>query len=111
MQFKLFDKTIDRYEYKKFMTPPDNAFFLIKCIILFFMSFQKISIVLLILLPLINGYKILYMVPFPAPSHWMWLKHFAEEMLKRGHEVSLTIFGKIIILEPNTKFCTTSVSR
>ncbi|XP_031632283.1 UDP-glucuronosyltransferase 1-8-like isoform X2 [Contarinia nasturtii] len=27
-------------------------------------------------------------MPFPAPSHWYWLKNFSEELLKRGHYVT-----------------------
>ncbi|XP_001988523.2 UDP-glycosyltransferase UGT5 [Drosophila grimshawi] len=35
-----------------------------------------------------NAYRILFMGPFPAPSHWMWLEHFQRDLLKRGHEVT-----------------------
>lgn len=56
----------------------------------FLVLLQKLEILLLALatFPLLNAYKILYMVPFPAPSHWMWLRHFSDQLLKRGHEVS-----------------------
>lgn len=43
---------------------------------------------ILAILPIIQGYRILFLVPFPAPSHWLWLKHFSEELIKRGHEVN-----------------------
>ncbi|XP_058818746.1 UDP-glycosyltransferase UGT5-like [Topomyia yanbarensis] len=32
--------------------------------------------------------KILVLVPFPAPSHWLWLEHFVQELLDREHEVT-----------------------
>ncbi|XP_055588576.1 UDP-glycosyltransferase UGT4-like [Uranotaenia lowii] len=32
--------------------------------------------------------KILVLVPFPAPSHWLWLEHFVQELLNRGHMVT-----------------------
>lgn len=44
---------------------------------------------LLLVIPAITSYRILYLVPFPAPSHWFWLKHFSDEFLRRGHEVTV----------------------
>ncbi|XP_075152982.1 UDP-glycosyltransferase family 301 member D1 [Haematobia irritans] len=35
-----------------------------------------------------NGYNILFMGPFPAPSHWMWLEHFQRDLLERGHHIT-----------------------
>lgn len=32
--------------------------------------------------------KILVLVPFPAPSHWLWLNHFIQELLERGHQIT-----------------------
>lgn len=32
--------------------------------------------------------KILVLVPFPAPSHWLWLDHFVQELLHRNHQVT-----------------------
>ncbi|XP_017482511.1 PREDICTED: UDP-glucuronosyltransferase 2B4-like isoform X2 [Rhagoletis zephyria] len=34
------------------------------------------------------AYNILFMCPFPAPSHWMWMEHFSSELLRRGHNVT-----------------------
>ncbi|XP_013100404.2 UDP-glycosyltransferase UGT5 isoform X1 [Stomoxys calcitrans] len=34
------------------------------------------------------GYNILFMGPFPAPSHWMWLEHFQKDLLERGHHIT-----------------------
>lgn len=48
----------------------------------------SISLLFLQLIALSNALKILYLVPFPAPSHWFWLKNFSEELLKRGHHVT-----------------------
>ncbi|XP_067626225.1 UDP-glucosyltransferase 2-like [Eurosta solidaginis] len=42
-----------------------------------------------LLLPLnCSSYRILFMGPFPAPSHWMWLEHFVHDLLRRGHQVT-----------------------
>lgn len=35
-----------------------------------------------------DAYRILFLAPFPVPSHWMWLDHFVREMLNRGHHVT-----------------------
>lgn len=35
-----------------------------------------------------HGYRVLFLAPFPVPSHWMWLDHFVQEMLQRGHHVT-----------------------
>uniref|UniRef100_A0A182KIS0 UDP-glucuronosyltransferase n=1 Tax=Anopheles christyi TaxID=43041 RepID=A0A182KIS0_9DIPT len=35
-----------------------------------------------------DGYKILFLVPFPGPSHWLMLKHFIRELTARQHEVT-----------------------
>lgn len=35
------------------------------------------------------GYNILFMGPFPAPSHWMWLESFVDGLLERGHHVTV----------------------
>ncbi|XP_067624755.1 UDP-glucosyltransferase 2-like isoform X2 [Eurosta solidaginis] len=42
-----------------------------------------------LLLPLSStAYNVLFMGPFPAPSHWMWLEHFLRDLLRRGHHVT-----------------------
>lgn len=47
-----------------------------------------------IIFPFSLGYRILFLAPFPVPSHWMWLEHFVQEMLRRGHHVTaLTNFA------------------
>ncbi|XP_018789095.1 PREDICTED: UDP-glucuronosyltransferase 2B13-like [Bactrocera latifrons] len=33
-------------------------------------------------------YNILFMCPFPAPSHWMFMEHFLAPLLQRGHHVT-----------------------
>ncbi|XP_036328591.1 UDP-glucosyltransferase 2-like [Rhagoletis pomonella] len=35
-----------------------------------------------------SSYRILFMGPFPAPSHWMWTEHFLKDLLRRGHQVT-----------------------
>uniref|UniRef100_A0A182T1V5 UDP-glucuronosyltransferase n=1 Tax=Anopheles maculatus TaxID=74869 RepID=A0A182T1V5_9DIPT len=51
---------------------------------------------LLLLLPLLAGslpsadagYRILFLAPFPGPSHWLMLKHFIRELTDRQHQVT-----------------------
>lgn len=50
---------------------------------------------LLMLLTITNGYKILFMVPFNAPSHWILLQHFVKELIERGHEVTAIVNSPI----------------
>ncbi|XP_053958144.1 UDP-glucosyltransferase 2-like [Anastrepha ludens] len=46
-------------------------------------------LVMAALMPLTcTGYRILFMGPFPAPSHWMWMEHFLKDLLRRGHQVT-----------------------
>lgn len=47
--------------------------------------------VLLSILSIANGYKILFMVPFSGPSHWILLQNFAKELVNRGHEVTAVV--------------------
>lgn len=47
-----------------------------------------LTTLLLAFVPLATGSKILVLVPFPAPSHWLWLEHFVQELLERGHQVT-----------------------
>ncbi|XP_055917568.1 UDP-glucosyltransferase 2 [Eupeodes corollae] len=53
---------------------------------------MKLSIIgaifLLVLTQFSSAYKILFMGPFPAPSHWLWLEHFVNELVSRGHQVT-----------------------
>ncbi|GAB0098882.1 UDP-glucuronosyltransferase [Sergentomyia squamirostris] len=35
-----------------------------------------------------HGLKILFLAPFPVPSHWFWLKSIVDGLLDRGHEVT-----------------------
>ncbi|XP_035783931.1 UDP-glucuronosyltransferase 1A7-like [Anopheles albimanus] len=47
-----------------------------------------LSLALLAVVALSDGYKILFLVPFPGPSHWLMMKHFIRELADRGHEVT-----------------------
>lgn len=50
-----------------------------------------ISVVLL--LTAVHSYKVLFLVPFTGPSHWLMLKHFIRELTERDNEVTcLTSF-------------------
>lgn len=53
---------------------------------------MKYSILILLLLNFLafqtDGYRILFLAPFPVGSHWMWLNHFVKELLHRGHHVT-----------------------
>jgi hypothetical protein len=48
-----------------------------------------LTFVALICAQFIDGHKILMISPFPATSHWLWIKTFANELLNRGHQVSI----------------------
>lgn len=60
---------------------------------------MKVPLLLLLLLSSTlfatsSAYRILFLAPFPVPSHWLWLDHFVQEMLHRGHQVTaLTNFA------------------
>ncbi|XP_050101203.1 UDP-glucosyltransferase 2-like [Anopheles aquasalis] len=47
-----------------------------------------LGLALLAVLALSDGYKILFLAPFPGPSHWLMMKHFIRELADRGHEVT-----------------------
>lgn len=47
------------------------------------------------LISIANGYKILFVVPFPGTSHWMGLQNFAKELMNRGHEVTAIVNNPI----------------
>ncbi|XP_037960919.1 UDP-glycosyltransferase UGT5-like [Teleopsis dalmanni] len=53
-----------------------------------FSKITLLSLIALLVPELVLGYNILFMGPFPAPSHWMWLEHFQRDLLKRGHHVT-----------------------
>lgn len=44
-------------------------------------------------------YKILGIFPFPILSHYLWVQHFLQELLNRGHE--LTIITNFKFKEPH----------
>lgn len=47
------------------------------------------TLLLVVLLANISeGHKVLFLVPFTGPSHWLMLKHFIRELTDRGHEVT-----------------------
>ena len=53
--------------------------------------FQKLLVIfgLFILTPsIIEGSKILFLIPFPGPSHFLMFKVFIKELIDRGHEVT-----------------------
>ncbi|XP_062551814.1 LOW QUALITY PROTEIN: UDP-glycosyltransferase UGT5-like [Armigeres subalbatus] len=43
---------------------------------------------LTLLVSAVHNYKVLFLVPFPGPSHWLMLKHFIRELTERGNEVT-----------------------
>uniref|UniRef100_A0A2M3ZEA6 Putative udp-glucuronosyltransferase 1-1 n=1 Tax=Anopheles braziliensis TaxID=58242 RepID=A0A2M3ZEA6_9DIPT len=47
-----------------------------------------LSLAVLAVVALSDGYKILFLAPFPGPSHWLMMKHFIRELADRGHEVT-----------------------
>lgn len=84
---------------KKYMRPDsslftladfnDKVFVIVFCSVFILQKILTILFTICQLLTLGSSLKILYLVPFPAPSHWFWLKNFAEELLKRGHDVRM----------------------
>lgn len=52
-------------------------------------SVQLLLLLVFFLAGQVHSYKILFLVPFPGPSHWLMLKHFIRELtMERGHEVT-----------------------
>lgn len=41
------------------------------------------------LLTVTSAYNILFMVPFPGPSHWLFMGKFIDELLDRGHQLTV----------------------
>lgn len=35
-----------------------------------------------------QAYDILVLVPFPSPSHWLFIEHIVKALLARGHYVT-----------------------
>lgn len=53
------------------------------------MKTLNVAVLLLLSLPnFSSAYNILFMGPFPAPSHWMWLEHFVNGLIERGHQIT-----------------------
>ncbi|KAL5280357.1 UGT2A1.2 family protein [Megaselia abdita] len=51
---------------------------------------MKLHIVLIAqLLTLTSAYNILVMVPFPGLSHWLFMVRFIDELLERGHHLTV----------------------
>lgn len=48
-------------------------------------------ILLLAAVSVSNGYKILFLVPFNGPSHWILLQNFVKELVNRDHEVTAIV--------------------
>lgn len=50
----------------------------------------------------ILAYNILFLVPFPGPSHYIFIGNFVKELIARGHDVtSITNFK---LTENSTKY-------
>uniref|UniRef100_A0A034VV73 UDP-glucuronosyltransferase n=1 Tax=Bactrocera dorsalis TaxID=27457 RepID=A0A034VV73_BACDO len=55
-----------------------------------------------LLMPITStAFNILFMGPFPAPSHWMWLEHFLRDLLQRGHHVTALTNHRAKYVHPN----------
>lgn len=60
-------------------------------IISYFSCSQKTFKAILLVLTavsLVDGYKVLLLLPFPGPSHFLMFKVFIKELIARGHEVT-----------------------
>lgn len=54
---------------------------------------RLIAVIAVLFATTADSYRILFLAPFPVPSHWLWLDHFVQELLARGHHVTaLTSF-------------------
>lgn len=42
-------------------------------------------------LSVVNGAKILVLIPSPSPSHFILLQHFIKELVNRGHNVTAVV--------------------
>ncbi|XP_059616624.1 UDP-glucosyltransferase 2 [Phlebotomus argentipes] len=51
-------------------------------------TLKALLVTLFCLLGTGDALKILFMAPFPVPSHWFWLKSVVDGLLDRGHEVT-----------------------
>lgn len=45
-------------------------------------------LLLSVLLSVCNGYKVLFLAPFNAKSHIIYLQNFVRALIDRGHEVT-----------------------
>ncbi|KAJ6643292.1 UDP-glycosyltransferase UGT5 [Pseudolycoriella hygida] len=52
------------------------------------MNINLILVLCLQLLSSVRSYKILFLVPFNAKSHWLFLENFVQVLLDRHHEVT-----------------------
>lgn len=57
-------------------------------LILIIYIYQKSLAVVLLLLTAVSGYRILVLIPFPGPSHFLMFKVLIKELISRGHEVT-----------------------
>lgn len=48
-----------------------------------------------------GGYKYLGLFPFPVKSHFLWIEHFLEALLSRGHELTILTSFKMKNSHPN----------
>ena len=65
--------------------------------VLYFQNVKLILVLLCVTLSTVNTYKILFLAPFNAKSHWLFLENFVKALLERKHEVtcitSITLSG------------------
>lgn len=52
-------------------------------------------IIIFSLIAISSGAKILFLGPFPGPSHWFLLQNFIKELVNRGHEVTAIVNKEI----------------
>lgn len=51
-----------------------------------------------------NSANILFLCPFPSPSHWILLQNFVKELVNRGHVVTSVVSKSITNFDsPNYK--------
>lgn len=55
------------------------------------MAQNTLLLALAVVVASVNGANILFLVPFPGPSHWILLQQFAMELVNRGHNVTAVV--------------------
>lgn len=82
MQLLTISIFLDLYQYKILNSERQNF--------IFGNTIMNLATILVCqLLTVTSAYNILFMVPFPGPSHWLFMVKFVDELLERGHQLTV----------------------